>query len=81
MAKRAPKESFEAALKRLEAIVDSLEKGDAPLEKAIDLYEEGIQISKACAETLSRAELRIKKLSKGASKQFELTSMDDEDDT
>lgn len=81
MAKRAPKENFEAALKRLEAIVDSLEKGDAPLEKAIDLYEEGIQISKACAETLSRAELRIKKLSKGASKQFELTSMDDEDDT
>lgn len=81
MAKRAPKENFEAALKRLEAIVDSLEKGDTPLEKAIDLYEEGIQISKACAETLSRAELRIKKLSKGASKQFELTSMDDEDDT
>ena len=81
MAKRAQKQSFEAALKRLESIVESLESGDTPLEKAIELYEEGIQLSKACAETLSGAELRIRKLSKNASKQFELTSMEQEDES
>jgi exodeoxyribonuclease VII small subunit len=55
---------FEEALKRLEAIVQQLERGDVPLERSIELYEEGIKLSRACAEHLTKAELTVKRLSK-----------------
>lgn len=54
--------SFEEALKRLEDIVNQLEDESISLEKSIDLYEEGIKLSKMCTETLEQAELRIKKV-------------------
>ncbi len=43
---------FEEALKRLEGIVQDLEDGDLPLDEALDKYEEGIRLSKACAKKL-----------------------------
>lgn len=55
--------SFEDALKRLEDIVNQLEDESISLEKSIDLYEEGIKLSKICTDTLEEAELRIKKVS------------------
>ncbi|WP_445664174.1 exodeoxyribonuclease VII small subunit [Fodinibius sp. AD559] len=54
--------SFEQALQRLEDIVNQLEDESISLEKSIDLYEEGIKLSKICTETLEEAELRIKKV-------------------
>jgi exodeoxyribonuclease VII small subunit len=51
--------SFEEALKRLEDVVNQLEEESISLEKSIDLYEEGIKLSKICTETLEEAELRI----------------------
>lgn len=54
--------SFEEALKRLEQIVDELEDESISLEKSIELYEEGIELSKLCTETLEEAELRIQKV-------------------
>lgn len=51
--------SFEEALKRLEDVVNQLEDESISLEKSIDLYEEGIKLSKICTETLEEAELRI----------------------
>lgn len=51
--------SFEEALTRLEEIVDALEDESISLEKSIELYEEGIELSKLCTETLEEAELRI----------------------
>ncbi len=54
--------SFEEALQRLEDIVNQLEDESISLEKSIDLYEEGIKLSKICTETLEEAELRIKKV-------------------
>jgi exodeoxyribonuclease VII small subunit len=51
--------SFEEALSRLEEIVQELEDETIPLEKSIELYEEGIKLSKTCTETLEEAELRI----------------------
>jgi len=71
--KRPAKQTFEQAIKRLEAIVEALEQGDVPLDKALALYEEGIQLSRTCSETLKAAELRIKTLSKDIKGQFELT--------
>ena len=70
--KEAAKRTFEQSLARLEKIVDSLEQGETPLESAIELYEEGIALSKECMETLSKAELRVKKLNKDMNSKIEL---------
>ena len=51
--------TFETAMKQLEQIVQDLETGDMPLEKAIKKFEEGIQISKYCSEKLDESEKRI----------------------
>jgi len=60
----APK--FEAALQRLEQIVQQLEKGDLPLEQSLVLYEEGIKLSRLCHAKLEEAEGRIETLVKDA---------------
>ena len=52
--------SFEQALKRLEQIVKELESGDIPLEKSIQLFEEGMKLSKYCNEKLNEIEGKIK---------------------
>ena len=78
MSKKSTKQSFEDNLHRLEEIVESLEKGDVPLDQALNLYEEGIRLSRLCAERLKEAELRIKKLGKDAKGQFELTDLREE---
>jgi len=76
-AKKIAKNSLESSLKRLEEIVEKLEHGDASLDDAVVLYEEGIQISKECAERLKTAELKIKKLSKDIEGQFTLNESDE----
>jgi exodeoxyribonuclease VII small subunit len=76
--KKPTKQSFEAAIKRLEEIVEALEHGDVPLDKALNLYEEGIQLSRTCSDNLKAAELRIKTLSKDIKGQFELTDLREE---
>ncbi|MGB2868244.1 MAG: exodeoxyribonuclease VII small subunit [Bacteroidota bacterium] len=70
--------TFEDSLKRLESIVQSLEEGSVSLDKAVELYEEGIRLSKECAEKLKATELRIKKLTKDMNGQFELIDTKDE---
>jgi exodeoxyribonuclease VII small subunit len=51
--------TFETAMKQLEQIVQELESGDMPLEKAIKKFEEGIKISKYCSEKLDESEKKI----------------------
>ena len=51
--------SFEASLEALEQIVRQLEDGDLPLEKSLELFEQGIRLSRECQERLSQAERRI----------------------
>ncbi len=72
-AKKNSKGSLEHSLERLEEIVGSLEDGSVPLDEAMNLYEEGIRISKDCGERLKAAELRIKKMTKNIDGQFELS--------
>ena len=60
------KKTFEQAMKQLEQIVQELESGDIPLEKAIKKFEEGIELSKFCAERLDESEKRITILTQDA---------------
>ena len=64
MAKRPVKKTLESSIQRLEEIVEQLEQGEVSLDDAVALYEEGVLISKECAEKLKVTELKIKKLSK-----------------
>ena len=68
--KESPPTSLEDAIRRLELIVQKLEQGDVPLEQAMELYEEGIAVSRLCTERLTRAELTLKRLSKDAEGRF-----------
>jgi len=55
---------FEDCLTRLEKIVDELEKGDLPLEKALALFEEGMALSTSCRQELEAAEGKVEILLK-----------------
>lgn len=61
------KKTFEQAMKQLEQIVQDLESGDMPLEKAIKKFEEGIQISKFCNAKLDESEKKVTTLMQDAS--------------
>lgn len=53
---------FEDAMKRIEEIVNQLEKGDLPLEQALERFEEAIKLAKICQAKLEDAQQRISKL-------------------
>ncbi|MBL9021335.1 MAG: exodeoxyribonuclease VII small subunit [Myxococcales bacterium] len=59
---KAPEESFEASTERLAEIVDALERGDLPLEKALALFEEGVRLSRKAQQKIELAEKRIEEL-------------------
>ena len=65
-AKSAKTPSFEKNLERLDAIVRELEDAELPLEKALDLYEEGMKLSAVCEQQLEAAEGRVEVLRKRA---------------
>lgn len=51
--------SFEEAMARLEQVVGQLERGDVPLEKAIELYQLGDKLKKRCEARLKAAEEKV----------------------
>jgi exodeoxyribonuclease VII small subunit len=53
---------FESALAELDTIVRKMEEGDLTLEKSMELYERGLQLSRFCHSTLEAAERRIELL-------------------
>ena len=57
--------TFEQAITRLEEIVKILEKGDAPLEKSLDIFAEGTELIKYCGAVLDNAEQKVVMLRKG----------------
>ena len=56
--------SFEESLKKLETIVDQLEKGDLPLEESLKLFEDGVELSAVCTKELDAAEGKVQLLIK-----------------
>ncbi len=63
-ADKTAKLTFEAALTRLESVVDAMEQGDVPLADLLAKYEEGSRLLKACEARLKDAEMKIEKLKK-----------------
>ncbi len=55
---------FEDALRRLEEVVEEMEKGEMTLDEMVKKFEEGIKLFKICKEKLERAEARIEELSR-----------------
>ena len=60
--------SFEAGLQELEAIVKEMESGELPLERALELFEKGMQLSERCRKQLEEAETRVEILVKKGDK-------------
>jgi exodeoxyribonuclease VII small subunit len=57
---------FESALKSLEEIVSQLEGGDLTLDRSLELFEQGVQISRFCNAKLGEAERKVESLMKTA---------------
>ena len=64
MDNKESKLSFESALARLEAIVESMESGEVPLAELLAKFEEGNKLLKHCEARLKEAELKIEQLKK-----------------
>ncbi len=58
------REKFEDALRKLEEILRRMEGGDLTLEESLKAFEEGIKLSRLCAERLDEAERRVDMLLK-----------------
>ena len=71
------KASFEDAMKRIEEIVSELERGELPLEKSLDRFEEAVKLARSCQKTLDAAQKRISKLVRNESDSFTLEPLDE----
>jgi len=62
MAAKDSKKTYEEAINRLEEIVEKLDSGDFTLEQSMDLFKEGVELTKFCNEKLNEYEKTITKL-------------------
>lgn len=69
MSRTKKTDSFEQSLAELENIVEAMEQGDIPLEKALESFEKGIKLARACQKTLSEAEQKVRILIEQNGKQ------------
>lgn len=66
------KYNFEESFRKLESLVEILEKGESTLDEAIQMFEEGMELAKICTDKLNQAEVRLKKLVKIENGDFSL---------
>lgn len=69
-------QSFEQAMEKLEQIVERLEEGEVPLEKAITMYQEGMTLSNTCHEKLQKVEKQMDEI---VDENGEVTPLDNEE--
>lgn len=81
MAEKKEEIKFEKAMKRLESIVDELEKGEMDIDKSLEAFEEGIKMSRLCSKKLNEAERKIEQLTKNEKGELitDLFPTEDED--
>jgi exodeoxyribonuclease VII small subunit len=76
-------QTFEAAMKKFEKVVEELESGDLPLEKSLKKFEEGIALSKFCSKKLEDIEAKVTQLvkdSKGGAEEMPMEGTTGNDD-
>ncbi|PSL43199.1 exodeoxyribonuclease VII small subunit [Salsuginibacillus halophilus] len=73
--------TFEETMEALEAIVNKLEEGEVPLEKAIAMYQEGMKLSQTCHEKLQAVEEQMNEIMTEDGEVEPLTSSDEESST
>ncbi len=71
--------NLEKALADLESLVDELESGDLPLEKAMKKFEEGIKLTRSCQAALKDAEQKVEILLKSAGGEEALEEFEPDD--
>ena len=69
--------NLEKSMTQLEEIVQQLEEGDIPLEKALQQFEKGVKLSRDCQQALDNAEQRVKVLIKDELADFRSDDSDD----
>ncbi len=69
---------FEDALKRLEEIVDVMEKGELSLDETVSMFEEGIELSQLCQKKLDEAEKKVQILLNAGKKDEKAVDFGDE---
>jgi exodeoxyribonuclease VII small subunit len=72
--------NLEKSLADLESLVDELESGDLPLEKAMQKFVDGIKLTRQCQAALKEAEQKVSILMQSAGGEEILESFDPEDD-
>ena len=76
--------TFEASIKRLGEIVQTLERGDLPLEESLRLFEEGVKLSRVSQQRLDAAQKKVEQLlgvdEQGRARTAPFATTDDEDD-
>jgi exodeoxyribonuclease VII small subunit len=68
---------FEETLKKLEKIVEDLERGDLSLDEALKKYQEGIELARLCSQRLENAKKKIDVLVKNKKGEFEFKPIDE----
>lgn len=74
----AKKKTFEKAMEQLEQVVADLEAGDIPLDKALQKFEEGMALSKYCADRLDETEKKVSLLLADSQGQLEAHDFSEE---
>jgi exodeoxyribonuclease VII small subunit len=69
--------TFESSLRELERIVEELEAGDLPLERSLELFEQGVKLSRECQKRLDEAERKVEILLKGSDGSYNPAPFDE----
>ncbi|WP_026689322.1 exodeoxyribonuclease VII small subunit [Alteribacter aurantiacus] len=59
MSKEEKEQTFEGAMEELQEVVEKLEEGNVPLEQAIEMFKDGMELSKYCHERLQKVEAQM----------------------
>jgi exodeoxyribonuclease VII small subunit len=72
-----PEKTFESSLDELEQIVRHLESGDLPLDRSLELFEQGVRLSRECQKRLDEAERRVEILLRGNDGEYKATPFEE----
>ena len=72
--------TFEASLDELEQIVRQLEAGDLPLDRSLELFEQGVRLSRECQKRLDEAERKVEILLRGDDGAYKAAPFEEPDE-